>query len=532
MKKIYIILITAFYIAILTNLSFAQTPSWQWARSAGGSGSDWAGRIATDNIGNIYCTGDYTSQTLTFGSTNLVNNSTNGNADIFLVKYDGSGAVIWAKSFGASNWESGNSVATDSSGSVYLCGIFRSATLNLGSVTLTNTTSGYSDVFVAKFDSSGVLQWAKSGGGSNSESTSGIAVDGNRNVYVSGIYLSGTCIFGNDTINNSALSFYDIFLVSYDSLGNLRWIDSEGGNKNDMVQCISIDAQANIYIGGTTYSNSFMFGSHLFGDAVNADLFIAKYDSAGNVIWAHTESGSGYESIYGIEAQMNRCIYLTGTFTDSIHFGTSALTTAGGADSFIAKYDTSGNPIWSQRFGGTADDNAYNVATALSTIGKLYISGEFYSSTMQVGTTTLLNGNSAARDFFIAEFDTSGNPLWGKSSGGSLHDSGASLALDLNGNVYVSGSFQSPTILFDTFTLTCIASNDIFIAKLGTTLTEIQTANNNLESTIFPNPSSGKFRINVGRVSSIMGTIEIYNLVGEKVFQSKINQINNSEIDL
>jgi len=161
-------------------------PSVSWAKSIGGTGSDYGRGIATDSSGNVYVIGKY-SGSFTIGSTTLTSAGSN---DVFVAKYDTSGTAQWARSIGGTSSDTGRSIATDSAGNVYVTGIY------YGSVTIGSTTlnSLYSyDTFVVKYDTSGTVQWAKSIGGTNSDYGYGIAADSAGNVYVTGIY-SGTAI--------------------------------------------------------------------------------------------------------------------------------------------------------------------------------------------------------------------------------------------------------------------------------------------------------------------------------------------------
>ena len=128
---------------------FAQSPNYLWAKSAGGTSSDYGRSVATDASGNTFVTGVFYSTSITFGSYTLTNA---GYADIFLVKYDASGNVIWAKSAGGTSYDFGWSVATDASGNTFVTGRFKSPSITFGSYTLNNANVGYSDIFLAKLD--------------------------------------------------------------------------------------------------------------------------------------------------------------------------------------------------------------------------------------------------------------------------------------------------------------------------------------------------------------------------------------------
>ena len=142
--------------------TFSQSPDWLWAQSAGGTSGDEGRSCATDASGNVIATGLFSSPTITFGTTVLTNA---GGNDMFIVKYDPSGNVLWAKSAGGTSGAGGNSCTTDASGNIIATGYFTSPTITFGTTVLTNANAGSSDIFIVKYDSGGNVLWAKSEGG-------------------------------------------------------------------------------------------------------------------------------------------------------------------------------------------------------------------------------------------------------------------------------------------------------------------------------------------------------------------------------
>ncbi len=171
-----------------------------WAKSFGGTSDDRGGSITTDASGNIYSAG-YFSNTVDFdpgtGTTNL---SSNGNLDVFVQKMDASGNFIWAKSFGGTNNDYGNSITLDGLGNVYTTGTFQSTVDFDPSTGTTNLSSnGSSDAFIQKMDASGNFIWAKSFGGTNGDYGFSIITDGSGNAYTTGGFESSTVDFDPST---------------------------------------------------------------------------------------------------------------------------------------------------------------------------------------------------------------------------------------------------------------------------------------------------------------------------------------------
>jgi hypothetical protein len=211
---------------------YAQAPSWVWAKSAGNAKGH---SIAVDANGNVYVTGYFESDSLTLDSITL---RSAGGEDIFVVKYDSNGKVLWARRAGGSEDEYARDIAVDARGNVYVIGEFKSDGLTLGSTTLRRKGEGdffrRSDIFIVKYDPNSQVLWAKSVGGDDDEYAKSIAVDAGGNVYVTGKFESDTLTFGPITLRN--VGGLDIFLVKYDPNGQVFWAKSAGGSEEDKKQ--------------------------------------------------------------------------------------------------------------------------------------------------------------------------------------------------------------------------------------------------------------------------------------------------------
>ena len=527
MKTKFFTIVLLAFIGLSSNTN-AQSPNWIWAKSAGGTGSDWGKSISTDANGNSYITGYFSSPTITFGSTTLTNANPDS-SDIFVVKYDGAGNVLWAKSAGGPIWDCGNSISTDANGNSYITGQFSSPTITFGSTTLTN--AGDNDIFVVKYDGAGNVLWAKSAGGTYTDSGNSISTDASGNSYITGSFFSPTITFGSTTLTNAGGS--DIFVVKYDGAGNVLWAKSAGGTGSGIGTSISIDASGNSYITGYFFSPTITFGSTTLTNAGSDDIFVVKYDGAGNVLWAKSAGGTNDDYGNSISTDANGNSYITGSFTSStIAFGSTTLTntSASQSDLFVVKYDGAGNVLWAKSAGGNEYDYGYSISTNAN--GNSYITGGFGNS-ISFGNTTLTSGGS--NDIFVVKYDGAGNVLWAKSAGGTYSDFGSSISIDANGNSYITGGFSSPIITFGSTTLTTAGYRDVFLVKLDNISGIAEDNEPSNAITIFPNPSNGKFTVN----SKIkISKIEVINVQGKKVYTSQINTTQSifeglsTEIDL
>ncbi len=265
------------------------------------------------------------------------------------------------------------------------------------------------------------------------------------------------------TLTNSGV-YSDIFVVKYDSSGNVVWAKSASGTSLDEGYSITVDANGNSYVTGYFYSPTITFDTATLTSSGGGDIFIVKYDASGNVVWVKSAGGTYYDYGQSIAVDANGNSYVTGIFGSStITFGSTTLTNSGDYDVYIVKYDASGNVVWAKSAGGTNEDKGYGIA--VDAIGNSYVTGWFSSSTITFGSTTLTN--SGSDDIFVVKYDSSGNVMRAKSAGGTSNDLGYGIAVDASGNSYVTGYFSSSTITFRARRLLNNGGYDVFVAKIG-----------------------------------------------------------------
>jgi len=221
----------------------------------GGTGPDIGRSVAVDSSGNVYTTGQF-SGTVDFdpgaGTANLVSNEY---ADVFVSKLDASGNLVWAKSFGGTGTDAGNSVAVDGSGNVHITGYFQgTADFDPGDGTTDLTSAGEQDVFVSKLDASGNLVWAKRFGSTDYDVGWSVAVDGSGNVYTTG-YFQGTVDFdpGAGITNLVSAGQSDVFVSKLDASGRLMWAKRFGGTDGDAGVSVAVDGSGNVHTTGSFY---------------------------------------------------------------------------------------------------------------------------------------------------------------------------------------------------------------------------------------------------------------------------------------
>ncbi len=343
---------------------YDSTGNLMWVRNGGSSGTEIGYGVKTDNFGNIYVTGTY-GDSIRFGSTLLTTASAASGGNVFLAKFGSDGSVKWAKQ-ATSTEAQGQAVAVDKLGRPYIAGYFKDH-LNFGTTSLT-TGSLNSAMFIAKYDSAGNVIWSENSSGS-SVNAYGIAIDNNNKAVVTGYFVSSAS-FGTTSLSGSA--GYDFYLVDYDTLGNVVWAKSGGSTANDQGNAVSIDFAGNIYVTGSVGSPASIDTVSITG---SEGSFVAKFNTSGRCLWVRQITDTQPSVGGSIIADSSGSTYVTGYFKGAGTFGSLApLTSAGGWDVFITKYNTSGSPVWRTAAGGNGDDFSYGIARYK---GQLYIAGSF-----------------------------------------------------------------------------------------------------------------------------------------------------------
>jgi|GEM_PF-2166043 hypothetical protein len=436
-------------------VSFPAQTVYEWSKGAGGRYTDSGKCIATDSQGNTFVAGTFAG-TITLGTTTLTCNSTTF-TDIFIAKMDSNGSLLWAVKAGGSYLDTVNSMATDRQGDCIITGTFQTSA-NFGSTTLISS-GGALDVFVAKLSATGTWMWSQKTTGSAVISGFGLATDINSNIYVCGNF-KGNSNFGPYTIISNTSS-YDLFVAKMSAGGEWLWAKQTGGSGDDTAFGIASDDSGNCYVTGN-FRNSVNFGSTLL-NASGFDIFIGKMDSYGNWLWAKKAGGSSNDYGYSIAIDQQGSCFVTGYYKGTAQFGSVTLPADAGTNNevFVAKLSSTGVWSWAKRAGGSLSDTGNGIV--VDNIGNCYVIGSFAGTATFETNSIQSNGGS---DIFIAYWDTNGKLLTLSKIGGSGEDVGNGIAIDLQNNYHLTGSF-SGTITLGSIQLESNGSSDAFVAKIN-----------------------------------------------------------------
>ncbi len=472
---------TIFMIVFIFGITFCNTTklfgqNWKWAISGSGSASEYSGTSCTDASGNIIISGSFYSSPLQMGTVTL-NNA--GGGDGYLAKVNPNGSVIWALKIGGSGNEAITGVCTDASGNIYVHGNFNSAFLTVPPLTVSNfSNTGTYDVFVACFNSSGIIQWFKSYGGLKDESSGGCAFSNQLScLYIGGSYNSSTLVMNTNTVTNTDATgtTKDLFLARLTSTGTATWLKTGGSStSNDVIVKVEIDSNSDPYYNGffaPTSGLTTSIGSTLLTTYGGQDMIAGKYTSAGTPVWVKNFGGSincSCDFIGGLSIDASNNVFVSGTYSGaSLVAGSFTLTNSGGYDAFAAKLNSTGVFQWANKIGALGDQYSNSITT--DNAGNVFVTGSFSGTNVVVGTTTLTNNTpGTSTDIYVLKYNNAGTTQWGLTAAGpGADEQGNDVSCDASGNIYVSGNIYTSPTVFGTSTITSTGVNDVFLARIS-----------------------------------------------------------------
>ncbi|TFG17450.1 MAG: hypothetical protein EU531_03370 [Promethearchaeota archaeon] len=349
----------------------------EWFITWGGGASDEGQAVAIDSLGDIYLAGFCSS----FGE---------GVDDLCLVKYDDSGIQLWNRTLGGFSSDHCYAMDLDSLGNIYI-----------GGYTGSFSQGTSRDMILAKYTSSGDLDWYRTWGSSdNYDGCFGITVDSSDKIYVAGT----TDVDPSESIN------YDYFLIKYNSEGDILWEEIWGTDNIETCSGISLDAVGNIYVAGDAYNPGMKY-----------DFNVVKFDASGNYQWDTSWGGNDDDKCEDIAIDSDGNIYLGG-YTYS--YG------AGVTDACLVKFDNSGALQWYTTWGWDYIDFGKSVEIASG--DNIYLAG-----------STVGSEGKAPYDMCLISFNSMGEEQWNTTWGGSNSDECNDIALDSSEDIYLAGTTTS-----------------------------------------------------------------------------------------
>ncbi len=376
--------------------------------------------------------------------------------------------------FGGNQSDDIKSLGIDAQKNTYAIGNTYSADLTVTAGLINDSYAGGYDGFVCKFDSCGLLLWNTYIGGSNFDSAEKLALTLDGGIVVCGYTSSLTTFTTNGCFQNIQGGSYDCFITKISSNGQIIWSTYFGKSGGDFAFDVKVDTHNNIVIGGTTTSTNLYTTSGSFQQIHkgNTDAFIAKFNASGQLLWSTYYGGNNSEDIHALAIDNNDGIIgVGGSFSTNLNTSAGAFQNIneGSAEAYIIKLDSSGARIFSTYFGGSGLDDAWGVVS--DAFLNIYITGHTNSPNFDTTSNAYQTLNKGFNDMYLSKWSGSGALLNSTLFGGSGNDNAARLVLSSPYEITLLGKTESTDIpLFGASTQTILAgSYDALIVKINTT---------------------------------------------------------------
>lgn len=448
----------------------------EWTARLSSPTSEFGFGVAVGPSGSVYITGHlrttatpliaYNWDGTPFGTT--LSNVTAGTTDAFIVKYSGGGFVQWVAKVAAIQDDYAYAITVSPDESIYVTGITGSSRVifNADGTTLTTSTGFSSDGFVLKYNSSGIAQWIAAIRTFGTEDAGhALATDSLGNLYVGGVGISSTVTItnGNGTTALTLPSDGDRtgVVVKYNPSGTVQWAARQGSAGIVTAYAIAVDSDRNVYVGGRyqtstlTVYNAGTSGTAFATTLPNSgsdDVFVAKYNESGAVQWCARLESTGIEIAFGMTTDSSGNVYIGGRYastltarsSNGVAFATTIAATGSTANSFLAKYNSSGSVQWLTRLNSPAQIIVNGISSDSS--GNIYVVGMFETSmTMfsqggSVAAFTATTASAGNRNAFLAKYNSSGVAQWLLPRGGTTSEAFA-VASDSTGTTFQTGAY-------------------------------------------------------------------------------------------
>ena len=464
-----------------------------WAVSGGSVYQDYPEDVLVDAAGNTYISGFY-RDTLRLGSTELI---AAGQTDIYIAKYDVTGQLDWARSYGWYANEFAHGMAFDTQGNVILVGEYQDSIIFELDTIYSLDTLYYGppaqtyDVFVLTIDPQGTLLKIKADGWFGSEHFYDVAVDSRNFKLFTGMFRTFNFFGGN----MHGKGYDDAFMVLMDTANVFKWKTAAQGRYIDRGEAVAIVGDTTYLMGGTYQDTCWFRDSTVYAITNFEDnVFVVSWDSARTFNWVVTGGGPGKDYLAALKTNAQGEIYICGRFDSTFTLGGINTAGKGGLDAYVAKISSQGTVLWVKTLGGAGFDAASDLA--INSDGSLIVTG-YFQGQADFNGMSLSASDSLDQDAFIIKLTANGEPVWVRRAGGVSLDKGNAVDLDAAGNIYVYGAY-SGTAWFGQQKLVSEGSEDYFLLRMlsdGSVDVAGPSTLNVKDLKAWPNPTNGLLHI-------------------------------------
>jgi hypothetical protein len=419
------LVISIFPFIFSLNISlFAQ--KLMWANSLGGEKNDISNGIKQDYQGNSFIVGAFSGHSK-FDSISTIND---GAYDAYLAKISKEGKTEWIQKFGGDGNAIANAVELNFN-KVYVVGSF---TGNVQIDNLSLTSKGENDIFIAAFYNSGSLIWAKQIGGLGNDYAYSVSANDSSAIYFTGDFTE--TISYNDSLKITSHGQKDILIAKLDTAGMIMWMKAMGGIKEDIGSCIKTNNFKNVFVTGE-FMDTAQFDNRQIISKGETDIFIAKYDSDGNLHWIESYGGPKHDAGNSVVSTKNNEVIIAGIFQNACSFQDTVLKSSGKSDAFILKYNANGKRQWITQIRGENNEDINEIS--LDTANNIYAIGNFKNKI--IFNNHKIYGKLGT-EIYLAKYDSLAKFEWAIKAGGYMNDIGQSISLSPKNEIGITGVFK------------------------------------------------------------------------------------------